>query len=149
MRIFRTILILTGITVFMPSPPDNSTQQSAVAGVDQQAPGLMSSATLAIADMAGFCSRQPEVCQTADYVAGRLEAKAKYGVRLIYEWAAESSSEPQASPLPGLADATDPIETGSTRIFKTADAAPPSLSTLKLDDLIPEWRGPPPRKKKG
>ena len=148
MRIFRTILILSGVTAFMPAPPEDSTQNTAAAET-QATGGLLSSATMAFADMAGFCSRQPDVCRTAGYMAGRLEAKAKYSVRLIYEWAAESSSEPQVSPLPDQADATDPMTTGSTRSLM-ADAAPAAgQSTLKIEDLIPEWRGPLPRKKKG
>ena len=80
MRLFRTLFLLTGVTVFMPSPPDNAALHANDA--ELQAPGLMSSATMAIADAAGFCERQPGVCETAGYVAQRLEAKAKYGVRL-------------------------------------------------------------------
>ena len=146
MRIFRTILFLSGVTAFMPTPPEDSTQNIATAKTEATG-GLLSSATMAFADVAGFCSRQPDVCRTAGYMAGRLEAKAKYSVRLIYEWAAESSGEPQVSPLPGQADATDPLATGSIRSL-VADAAP-GQSTLKIEDLIPEWRGPPPAKKKG
>ncbi len=148
MRIFRTILLLTGVTTFMPSPPENSTSQTVASNADQAAPGLMASATLAIADAAGFCSRQPEVCQTAGYVAGKLEAKAKYSVRLIYEWAAESSSGPQVSPIPNQADQTDPLVTGSTRMA-AAEVPPAGQSTLRIEDLIPEWRGPVGPKKKG
>lgn len=149
MRIFRTILFLTGVTTFMPSPPEESSQHNSAAASEQAPSGLISSATLALADMAGFCSRQPDVCRTAGYMAGRLEAKAKYSVRLIYEWAAESSSEPQASPLPNQADATDPLVTGSTRRMVADAATPAGQSTLKIEDLIPEWRGPLPKKKKG
>ena len=148
MRIFRTILLLTGVTTFMPSPPEDFTSLPVTAKTDQAAPGLMGSATLAIADAAGFCSRQPQVCQTAGYVAGKLEAKAKYSVRLIYEWASESSSGPQVSPFPNQADKTDPLVTGSTRMA-AAEVPPAGQSTLRIEDLIPEWRGPPAPKKKG
>ena len=143
MRIIRTLMLLTGVGVFMPSPPDEQPPQ------DQQVstPELIGSATSAFADMAGFCAREPGVCQTAGYVAGKLEAKAKYSVKLIYEWANESTSEPSASPLADEADATDQLKTGSTSL---ADAKPTGglgQSTLSLDDLIPEWRGPAADKK--
>jgi hypothetical protein len=46
-------------------------------------------------------------------------------VRLIYEWAAESSSEPHVSPLADQAELADPMATGST---------------LTIEDLIPEWQ---------
>ena len=148
MRIFRTILFLTGVTALMPSPPEDAAPTTTIAADEQSSSGLISSATVALADMAGFCSRQPDVCRTAGYVAGRLEAKAKYSVRLIYEWAAVSSSEPKTSPLPDVA-ASDPMATGSTRTL-VADATPQTgQSTLKIDDLLPEWRGPAPKKKKG
>ena len=149
MRIFRTILFFTGITAFMPPPPEDSAHQAVAATDGQAQTGLMASATMALADMAGFCGRQPEVCQTAGYMAGRLEAKAKYGVRLIYEWAAESNGEPQTSPLPNQADAADPMATGSTRTLIADATAATGQSTLKIEDLIPEWRGPSPKKKKG
>jgi hypothetical protein len=77
------------------------------------------------------------ICKTAGYVAYKLERKAKYGVRMIYEWANEAS--PESS---NLATSSDPIKTGST---KTAFAQPASLvsqSTLHIEDLIPVWRGP-------
>ena len=128
----------------MPSPPDTAALHGSLA--EQQAPGLMSSATMAIADAAGFCERQPGVCETAGYMAGRLEAKAKYGVRLIYEWAAESNGEPKVSPLADLADGSDPLATGSTGTAMAA-VMPASQSTLRLDDMIPAWRGPAPKKK--
>ncbi len=143
MRIIRTLMLLTGVGVFMPSPPDEQPPQ------DQQVstPELIGSATSAFADMAGFCSREPGVCQTAGYVAGKLEAKAKYSVKLIYEWANESTSDPGPSPLANEADGGDQFKTGSTTL---AEARPPGglgQSTLRLDDLIPEWRGPRANKK--
>lgn len=142
MRIFRTLMLLTGVGVFMPSPPEDSTAGNSTA--QASTPTLLSSATEAIADAVGFCGRQPTVCQTAGYVAGRLEAKAKYSVKLIYEWANDSSTGRPASPL-GDAAAGDPLKTGAI------DPAPVRLaggqSTLTIEDLIPEWRGPQPRPK--
>ena len=148
MRILRTLMLLTGVTVLMPSPPDDplqvGTQQAAA---EILAPGLIGSATMAFADVASFCTRQPGVCETAGYVAGKLEAKAKYGVRLIYEWAAASGGVPQAGPASEQADATDPITTGSTMIVLAGATPRESQSTLRIDDLIPVWRKPPPHKK--
>jgi hypothetical protein len=136
MRIFRTILILTGAAVLMPTPPEEQTYsaQAEVSGA-----GLIGSASMAVADAASFCSRQPQVCETAGYVAGKLEAKAKYGVRLIYEWAAESNDAAALAPLGNQADASDPIETGTTTA--AAQAGQPG-STLRIEDLVPPWRGP-------
>jgi hypothetical protein len=144
MRIIRTILLLTGAAVFMPSPPEGAPAGSGqgVAAVDSG--GLLVSAAAAVSDVVSFCARQPEVCKTAGYVAGRLEAKAKYSVRLIYEWANESGEGSQLAPA-DLQAAADPLETGSSQ--RLALAAAGGQSTLRLDDLIPEWRGPLPQNK--
>ena len=73
----------------------------------------------------------------ANQVKGlKLEAKAKYSVRLIYQWASEANGEPPVSPLEDVA-ASDPITTGSVMA-----AAQDPRSTLRIDDLIPRWREP-------
>ncbi len=85
-------------------------------------------------------------------MAGKLEAKAKYSARLIYEWATDASRDPATS-QPVEAQKVDFLTTGATRL---AAAEPPpepeteGQSTLKIEDIIPEWRGPvTPRKKEG
>jgi hypothetical protein len=98
---------------------------------------MIGSAIEAVSDAASFCERRPGVCQTAGYVAAKLEAKAKYSVRLIYEWANEASQDGTALPADRTARA-DQIVTGSTTLAA-------GRSTLILEDLIPEWRGPAPR----
>lgn len=139
MRIFRTLILLTGVAVLMPSPPDDGQRQAAAA------PALVGSATMAFADAASFCSRQPQVCQTAGYVASKLQAKAKYSVRLIYEWASESTAEPHITSVNNQAGA-DPIETGSTAVAKAGSTASNGQSSLRIEDLIPAWRGPAAKK---
>jgi hypothetical protein len=135
MRLFRTIILLTGITVLMPAPPEEAEQQAVA---EFSAPDVLAAAGEAASDVGSFCLRQPGVCETASYVAARLEAKAKYGVRLIYEWAAESSSEPHVSPLADEAELGDPMATGSTRVARSGSEPP--TSTLTIEDLIPEWQ---------
>jgi Family of unknown function (DUF5330) len=138
MRIFRTIMLLTGVATFMPSPPEEQARVGAEqTSVEMSTPSLLGSAATAVADVAAICNRQPGVCKAAGYVAGKLEAKAKYSVRLIYEWANESSGEPKTSPLTDQAGA-DPIETGSTVVAAVGGG---SQSTLRIEDLMPVWRG--------
>ena len=145
MRIFRTIILLTGIAVLMPSPPESENSGAVIlAGNAAETAGLVKAASQTVFDAASFCSRQPGVCRTAGYVAGKLQAKAKYSVRLIYEWASEANGEPGVSPYADQADAADPIETGSTA---AAAASGQSQSTLIIGDLLPEWRGALPPKK--
>jgi len=140
MRILRTILVLTGITVFMPSPPDDSNK--VVLAGNTADTGYFEVATNTYSDLATFCERQPGVCETAGFVAHKLELKAKYGARLIYEWANEANPTPSTVLQPDIAQGSDPIETGSTKLTSATQTAPASQSTLRLKDLIPVWRGP-------
>ena len=136
MGIFRAIILLTGVTVLLPSPPVEQAVQPPLAV--QETTSVVSAASQTVTDMAAFCSRQPGVCETAGYVAAKLEAKAKYSVRLIYEWASEANGVTPDLPF-GNQAVSDPMATGST---KFADGRP-TRSTLQLEDLLPAWRGAP------
>ena len=141
MRLFRSMFFMGAIWFLMPTPPDSALKS---AGITVSTPTLLSAAASAVADLGAFCGRQPGVCETASNVAGHLEVRAKYGVRLIYDWAYESNSQPQIRPLEDIqAEAADGIETGSLK-DATVEV---SQSTLTLEDYIPEWRGPEPARK--
>jgi len=150
MRLIRTILILTGAGLLMPSPPDNyAASGGGPVPLQVSASEMLSSATSAFSDLGEFCVRQPSACETAAVVAAHFEAKAKYSAKLIYEWATDPGGIPETPSVPVQADASDQLETSSTKTV-VADSVPAAgQSTLRLDDLIPEWRGPPASKKKG
>ena len=140
MRLIRTIIVLSGLAAIMPSPPEEA-RQVTVAGARAADAGYFAVATNTFSDLAAFCERQPGVCETAGVVAHKLELKAKYGVRLIYEWANEAST-PSATLQPQTAQGIDPIETGTAKLAAAKPQPEPSQSTLRLDDVIPVWRGP-------
>lgn len=147
MRLIRTLLVLGGAGFLLPSPPESVPAPGAVAAAEQvSAFDMLSSASMTVSDMAGFCGRQPEVCTTAYYVAGKIEAKAKYGVKLLYEWANDSTSVPAIPPATQEAAKVDLLTTGS--VLAAAEQAAPeaSQSTLNIEDLVPEWRGPAKKK---
>jgi hypothetical protein len=140
MRIFRTIIVLTGLAVLLPSPPEQPQPDGESLAGDVDLRGAFATATQAVSEVASFCTRQPGLCETAGYIAGRMEAKAKYSVKLLYEWANESGAAPQV-PAAFEEAQVDPLSTGSAPALNVA-AAGEGQSTLKLEDLIPEWRGP-------
>jgi len=138
MRIVRTIILLSAVVILMPSPPESEKKDPGfMIASDVSAPEIFVAATRAASDIGGFCAREPQVCVTATYVAHMLEAKAKYSVRLIYDWANEASSSDAAAPH--QAEALDVLVTGSTKL--AADEAA-SQNTLKVEDRIPAWRAP-------
>ena len=137
MRIVRTIILLSAVVILMPSPPESEKKDAGfMVASDVSAPEIFVAATRAASDIGGFCAREPQVCVTAAYVARMFEAKAKYSVRLIYDWANEASS---GDATPHQADALDELVTSSTKL---AGDEPASQNTLKVEDRIPAWRPP-------
>lgn len=131
MRIIRTLVLLTAVVVFMPSPPEE--RIDATAEADPPATQFLAAAMSAVADLRDFCSRQAIVCDTAHYLAVKLEGKAKYGVELLYEWASGPDGATRS-----LASSTG--ENGVATA--SGEPARPGQNTLELEDLIPEWRAP-------
>jgi hypothetical protein len=139
MRILRTIFLLTAVVILMPSPPEAPKHDADTIGMiaanEVSAPELFFAATRTASDLGGFCQREPQVCQTAAYVAAILESKAKYSVRLIYDWANEASGDA----APRQADGVDDIVTSSTQV---ASGEVRSQNTLTVKDKILPWRKP-------
>jgi Family of unknown function (DUF5330) len=138
MRVFRSIFFLGAIAILLPSPPEEAKRGSLVSSMSEvSAPQMINAASRTVSDMSDFCFRQPTVCVTASFIATKLEAKAKYSAKLIYEWANEASSPPvshEAFEAEGLTTASLP------RV--ASNAGEPVQNTLKVEDLIPDWRDP-------
>ena len=145
MKIIRTTMFLALAAFIAPSPPPDTTpggynrQQLAV----MQRASVIAAAASTVSDVSSFCSRQKGVCDTAMSVLWHMEAKAKYNVRLLYEWAnGTPARRAPGNGNTGHAVRVDPVITGSRAIIIAGASAPVSQSTLTLEDLIPEWRGP-------
>lgn len=125
MRVVRTIFLLAAAAFLMPSPPDN---RLAMLPESENPPAteFLTAAFSTVADMGDFCTRQAAVCDTAHYLAVKLEGKAKYSIELLYQWAQDSN---------GLT---------SSQQAAIGETETPGRNTLRLEDLIPEWRAPKP-----
>jgi hypothetical protein len=139
MGILRKAVVATAIVFALPTPPETAGDKTVPPSVSTFA--YLAAATDTLADLKGFCQRNPGVCTTAGVVAVHMEAKAKYGAKLIYEWANDAADPQKANPEPMNEAAADPIATGSYKGKRPLPAA--AQSTLSLQDLIPEWKGPP------
>jgi hypothetical protein len=142
MRILRAAFFLSVIAVLAPSPPESEVQKAlATVEIVPSNYEMLAAAGNTVSDLGQFCLRQPQVCKTANYVAAHLEAKAKYSVRKLYEWASDTgTSETAQAPLSDQADA-DGLVTGSTLRLAATDRPAPAHGNLKASDLIPAWRG--------
>jgi Family of unknown function (DUF5330) len=139
MGILRKAIVLGGIILAMPSPPAKvQTTQMAPAMADSTSWNYIAAAADTVADVKNFCDRKPQVCITARYIAVTMEGKAKYSARLLYEWASESTAG-QTAMLPKNLAAADPINTSSMPAKLRGTLA--ENSTLKIEDLVPEWHG--------
>lgn len=99
MGILRTLIIAGAGFALMPSPPPGPAGEPAASGPGNFA--YLAAAAETVADVRGFCQRNPNTCATAGVVATVVEGKAKYSAKLVYEWANDKKAE---SPLIQTAD---------------------------------------------
>ena len=145
MGLIRKAIFIGGLVFAMPSPPATvQLGQLASATPDSTSWAYITVAAETVADLKGFCDRKPQVCTSAQYIAGSMEGKAKYSAKLLYEWANESAKGQSASVPENMATA----QPNTTIILKTKlRGTIAENSTLKMEDLVPAWRGTlPPQK---
>ena len=139
MGLFRKAIVLGAIIFVMPSPPSPENGGAAQSAANSSTFAYVAAAVDTLADMKGFCERKPQVCTTAQYFAVTFEGKAKYGAKLIYEWANETAAGRRISNVAADLAAADLIKTGSTPRKLRGSLA--ESSTLTMQDLLPEWKG--------
>jgi Family of unknown function (DUF5330) len=140
MGLIRKAILIGGVIFAMPSPP--ATMQAGMMAQmmpDSTSWTYIAAAADAVADVKSFCDRKPQVCVTAQYLAGTMEGKAKYSAKLVYEWANESAKG-------DVAPATDQILASApgntTTVLKTKlRGTLAENSTLTMEDMAPAWRG--------
>ena len=158
MYLIRTAFWISVVVLCLPIGADDPADASAAGAAqsDVTASATISAALSTVSDFAGLCDRQPEVCETGSAMWHTFQRKALHGANLIYDWAQGSDSadalgqdvEPQlresqndhgAPALPTQLSAGE-LHTGS--IIRLAGGSKKSQNTLKIEDLIPEWKGP-------
>ena len=173
MGIFKYAVVGIAAFVLMPMPPAEQNANAPQPAAAVQTEDIVSVAFGTFTDLASFCVRQPQTCEAMTSIAAVAQAKAKYSIRLAYEWANGREGDahsPAATttgnqPLPAAVQpvpampttGTGDAEEASTTILKQSSADPlvtgsnsrvaaneEGTNSLRLDDLIPEWRGPAP-----
>jgi len=171
MGITRILVIGMAALILAPMPPEDPTASAnQPPAADVQTHQLVSVAIGTFTDVSSFCERQPVTCRVMSDVTSIAQAKAKYSIRLANEWAAGTDGdttypaaddaipvfgtdretntfpEPDAAGGKSIRDlidssSADPLITGSTRKVAEADAG---TNTLRIEDILPDWRGPEP-----
>ncbi len=113
--------------------PSGSTQRvQPPSNVD--ASEAISAASATVADMRGFCTRQPDACSVGSQVAVSLGYRAQAGAKMLYDFLTEKLAR---------RDAGSVVHTGSitTAQDKSSQERAPQ-NTLIPADLTTPWRGP-------
>ena len=150
MGILKAAFWLSAVVILLPAGNDNvpgGGQPASEASVTTDQ--VVVAATSVAGDVSEFCGRQPVVCETSSAMLGVFEAKAKNGVRLIYNWATEPSVISSANAEPANVDSIGQLVSSGPELdhlIKQAANKQPKRSsakreqnTLKLEDVIPTW----------
>lgn len=109
----------------------------------------VTAAGAAVADMRGFCDRQPEACIAGGKIAVALGHKAEAGARTIIEFVSNRLDAPASAPPPAAPDvktveaSLTTASTASRQRVRAAQAAPlAGHGTLTTTDISAPWHGP-------
>lgn len=118
----------------------------------QQRPGVhyvstgetVSALTAALADVRGFCTRNPDACATGAAAMQTMGDRAQAGARMLSDFIAEQLDRSRdLVPPPGSRAVEQRPQAERARIER-APPAPGARDTLSPADLVPEWRAPSP-----
>jgi hypothetical protein len=110
MFLIRAAFWLSVVILLIPADPETGTDAPRVTAFD-----ALIAARATIADMSGFCTRNPDVCTTGSAAMDLFGQKAENGVRMLYRYIDGEEGAQPANAMNG---------------------------TLTPDDMAPEWRGP-------
>ena len=141
MSLIKMAFWLSIIIVLAPidtSPPENAepAEPRLSAGLSDQAAGI---ARATVSDMASFCDRNPEACQTGTRLMDRFGAKAISLAGYVFD-VVSGSRETRGSyqePRPRAQKVVAPPATP-----QTSPASPRTQNTLQPSDLEAPWVGP-------
>ena len=158
MKLIKYSLIAAVGGFLLPAPPPESyaVMQNG-ARINLETGQVLCAAASTFSDVSGFCKRQPTVCDIAQNMFSSLEVRAKYNFRRLYEWSSSSDGPKSPMQFPSLGITieqsanVDPVVTGSiqtsnvksvTHMVMAQSVRQPSVNTLTIEDIVPEWRGP-------
>jgi hypothetical protein len=123
--------------------PTGSAQQAAPGGKVFAASDAVSAASATVADLRGFCGRQPGACTVGAQVATAIGYKAQAGAKMLYDFLNEALAPRETGGISaGAAHHDDAGRLATDRVLP--DKAP--QDTLTQADLVTPWRKPVPRR---
>ena len=114
------------LTIVVLLLPSDRAQQGATPQVG--ATEAVSATGAVVADMRGFCARQPDACAVGSNALVEFGHKAHAGAKMLYDFLGEKVAQPARGNAEQVA------------------GRKPSQNTLTPADLALPWRGPQPRR---
>jgi hypothetical protein len=96
MFLIRAAFWLSVAVMFIPADPQSGTDAPRVTALQ-----ALVAARAAVADLSGFCDRNPDVCVTGNAAFEVFTEKAQKGARLLYRYLGEDGDKPAAGQKDG------------------------------------------------
>jgi Family of unknown function (DUF5330) len=124
MFLIRTAFWLTLVILLIPTgESDRAGAAAPTAGTDLSATEAILAAQHTVSDLAGFCVRNPQTCETGSAALRMFGQKAQVGAKKLYEYLSDTVGE---------GDDAATLEA----------SAPAGTDTLRPEDREPTWQGP-------
>jgi hypothetical protein len=111
MFLLRAVFWLTLVVAFIPVNPEDLKDGQRTVSTGE----TIVAAQALLADLSGFCERNPQACGTGKELFSQLGAKAKTGARHVYRYIEENAAEAPLTPVEGIGGdpEADEVSTGS------------------------------------
>jgi hypothetical protein len=137
--LLRMAFWLSIVLILLPT----GSAQRAPATSDVGASDVISAGSATVADMRGFCTRQPDACTVGSQMAVAMGYRAQAGAKMLYDFLTEKLAPRETGSVPRTAG--DRGNVAKTALEKTAPDHT-SQNTLTPADLAPAWHGQQARK---
>lgn len=136
MFLLRMAFWLSVVVMLIPSDESPATKTPSAEDPELSVNGAIGAAAATVSDMAGFCERNREVCETGSAAFDIFLAKAENGARLAYRIVTDEK--------PGSADSSrrDQANAREAGFNGSGPTSSPPHGTLRETDLLPAWQGP-------
>lgn len=114
---------------------------------DKEKSAFYTAASRTLSDVGGFCTRNPDVCDSTGAIFESLVRKMRNTVELLEDMVKPDDDRPSTA-MPRHNESEHRRQRGASqdrereRGGNLAPAATRSQNTLRPDDLRPAWRGP-------
>jgi len=131
--LLRMAFWLTLVLALLPTGKSQPTSGPQISASD-----AVVAAGATVSDMSHFCDRQAEACAVSSQAAAFIGQRAQAGAKMVFDFVSEQMARNETGSIPDTK--VIPVST------RPVPASPGSQTTLRPDDMMPAWQGPPPRR---